>query len=99
MGCNEMIRPFYFERPNVCNNCKTRSLELYNMYDKPLNIAAMICNNELEMAEKLNARYFKCKKCGQEYPIQWIDKKPYPLQWSTYQLFFDQFKSVFGKHI
>lgn len=87
--------PYIFERPDVCNNCRQCFLELYNVYNKPVGLSNAIDTGEINILHKLNVRYFKCKNCGFEFPIQWQkDGTPIPLTHSNIDLFMTSYKKV-----
>ena len=92
-----MIMPIKFVEPTICNKCGNDSLEIYDNKDRSMHLKSHLENGEEALLQKLCARYFKCSSCGAEYPIQWIDNKPIPLAMSTFDLFFDRFKSFSGK--
>lgn len=87
------MKPYYFLRPDICPNCGEQSLELYNRYDDSMRLTDAIENKEEDILQKLNARYFRCTRCGADYPINWVFGKPIPLTNSTFDIFFSQFKS------
>ena len=91
------IKPIKFIDPVICNSCGNRSLEIYNRYDKPMGLTLAIQSGEIEMFQKMNVRYFKCKKCGAEFPIQWRDNIPIPLTDGNYDMFFEMYKNSSGK--
>lgn len=90
------IRPFEFADPDICNNCGCRSLELYNRYDKPMGLSLAIKSGEIEMFQKMNARYFRCKRCGAEFLIQWNSNIPIPLTDRSFDMFFEMYKTSSG---
>ena len=88
-----MTYPFIIERSDKCSVCKKdRSLELYNVYDKPLYLSDAIDNSTTKSLVRMNARYFQCKNCGLQFPILWVGENPIPLELSTYDLFFESYK-------
>ena len=86
-------RMIEFIDPDICNTCGKKTLEIYNRYDKPLGLSLALQSGEVKMFQKLNARYFKCRNCGMDYPIQWNGDIPIPLTDSNFNLFFDRYKN------
>lgn len=74
-----MIKPFKFDRPDTCPKCKkSRSLEVYNRFDKPMNYA-FILDRKTPPSEKLiDIEYIKCKYCKERFFPRWEGDTLYP---------------------
>ena len=62
-------------RLDYCTNCNTpRSIECYDINDKPLNYAHLLdymdSGKEINLKDRL-VKYMKCTKCGHVYCIDW----------------------------
>lgn len=69
--------PIIFEDDDYCSECMNRhSIELYNMYNKEVNYTLLLQNKEKvdKIVDKSILLYFKCRKCGKIYDIDWTIK-------------------------
>lgn len=78
------------DRSDYCINCHTSNIELYDMYNNPVNYSLLVTKylQGGDINSVLNKRelsYFRCKKCGQIYRIDWRNNYfPIPYIYLTY---------------
>lgn len=67
------------DRCPICNS--DRTLELYDMNNRPIRLSAMIDFNRLDNLEGRKLSHFRCIKCKNTFDLDWtIDKScPHPL--------------------
>lgn len=66
-------------RPDDCLNCGgKRTIELYDIKDNPVRYSVLLNNNTELYLDKRKLKYFKCRKCGKIYNLDWM-KKSYPV--------------------
>jgi len=77
------IKTISFKRQDHCVKCNAdRSIELYDIYDKPINYSYFLDRLNSVSLDSFNRRelsYMQCKKCGVVYDITWENKIPEPL--------------------
>lgn len=68
---------------DTCSNCLHADLELYDIYDKPINYKQLVQFYEkgrptihYTMNSNRTWSYFKCKHCGKIYIINWTTPIP-----------------------
>lgn len=81
------MKVFNFVRYDYCNQCNTdRSIECYDSYGKPVNYSLLVDQylKEKDIDRVLNGYrtfiYFRCKKCGALYRLDWRTRFPVPLR-------------------
>lgn len=84
-----MVKIMNIIRPDKCMECKTdRCIELYDIYDKPVNYTYLVDMYErgkrediIDRLDKRQLSYMKCKRCGKQYCIDWRDRSlPIPIR-------------------
>jgi len=74
--------PINIKREDHCIYCHSdRVVELYDAYNKPVNYSYFLDNQDkigVSTFDKREMSYFKCRKCGQSYNIEWHNGKPEP---------------------
>lgn len=87
-------------RGDHCTKCKSpRSIECYTKFDKPINYTYFLDQlekgktNVLENLDKIEITTMRCKKCNEQYFIDW--RKSYPLPVRDFYLI----EGVFLNHI
>ena len=80
-----MNRPLEFLPDDYCSNCNTEhGLELYDVNGNNMNYNNILNEDNKEvLSQKYSiGSYFKCKKCGVVYPIEWrgFDWMPVPMK-------------------
>jgi hypothetical protein len=79
------MNPIVFLKRTYCPDCGTDTMEIYNMYNKPIGYPAMVRNFSTSQVleflnqEKYPLSYIKCTKCNRTYLINWTDGLPKPL--------------------
>lgn len=77
------MKVIQFKRHDNCINCNSdRSIELYDVYNKPVNYSYFLDNIsriDIDCFNKRELSYMKCKKCGKIYNINWVNGIPEPL--------------------
>lgn len=77
-----MEKLFIKIRDDYCMKCNSdRSIELYDVNDKPINYSNLVDRMKYNMREDIIIKYlnkyelshFKCKKCNIKYKIDWTD--------------------------
>lgn len=80
-----MIHPITKLRVDHCPECDTpRSLECYNDKKSGINYTLFVDSRDRgkdlkEKIEPLELLYFKCRRCGKVYNIDWRTRFPIPL--------------------
>lgn len=90
-----MNYPFIKYRPDYCVLCDSqRSIECYDIYGKPINYVILVDkynrNKELalDILHNKNLSCMKCKRCHNEFRIDWSspDRFPKPLYSDKFKL-------------
>lgn len=81
-----MLCPVTIIGPTYCEDCGSDSIDIYNMYNKPIGYPAMVRNFGAEDVinllnqEKYPLAYMKCSRCNKIYVIDWSRGIPRPLR-------------------
>lgn len=76
-----MNKPFIFGRPDTCPKCnKSRSLEVYNRFDKPMNYSFILDRHEDISKRMIDISYIKCKRCHERFFPRWDNEFIYPME-------------------
>lgn len=71
----EKIYPILKQNPLICPRCKTKSIELFSMKNKVIGYEKVL-NNHISIDNGVIYK-LRCRKCGKDYSIRWIDGLPY----------------------
>lgn len=70
-----------FRNHNYCSYCNKESIELYDIFNKPMNYSKLLSNDNIDnILDIKQLLKFRCTNCNKEYNIIWKDHFPYPLK-------------------
>ena len=81
-----MTRPMICTIPTYCDYCYDFTIDIFNMYNKPLGYPALYRNFDIEYIldlinkERYPLAYMRCTKCNRIYIIDWSKGLPMPLK-------------------
>lgn len=88
-----MIKPFEYERADICPICKSeRSIEAYTYNDKPIRLSLAI-DRSISVKNK-DIEYLKCNKCKREFFPKWVFDYPIPMTDKSFELFMAGYKTA-----
>ena len=92
-----MIKPIIHLRQDDCPICNAkRSMELYDRYNKPLYLSMILDTNQIKKINTKRLYYFKCRRCGRIFDIDWNSNRdiPYPLSDNKKNQFIKYYNSL-----
>lgn len=96
MDLNDKEKLMIKVRNDECPICKSkRSLEGYDMKDKPVRFTLFIDGNNLERLKYRALSYLKCRRCRNVFKIDWDDNgEPYPLSKQKMDDFITKYNNI-----
>lgn len=97
------LPPILFYPPDRCDNCKSRSIELFDYFHNTMGYRS-IADNYMQgvpiVGNKLDGKRdiytMRCRQCGQRYTIRWENDIPLPDTYDYHKdnrFFLEEFKT------